>query len=184
MSFKYSADGQYIQTSLKANIKEKNSVKLVNQLLGVEQFSDDEIEHFDSFNNEPFNNEPLDWFSMNKEAKRALQVNPPILNYNDFIDQVNSETDDNMSQRNYSDVLSENSFYDTDIIQKYDKPHRISSSQPLNFVPDRLSPSSPASVNGAVLDNCCNGTTFQRCLETEPEFVCMQNCKNICPLKF
>ena len=179
MSFKYSANGQYIQTSLKANIKEKNSVKIVNQLLGVDQFSeDDETEHFDSFNNEP-----MDWLTMDKEAKIALEVDPPILNYHDFVDErVNSEKNYETRYKKYSDMISENNFYD--ITQKYDKPHKISSSQPLNFVPDRLSPLSPASVNGAVLDNCCNGTTFQRCLETEPEFVCMQNCKNICPLKF
>ena len=170
MSFKYSADGQYIQTSFKANIKEKKSLKLVNQLLGLEEFSDDENEHFDSVNINPINNYPLHWFSMDEEARRALEVNPPILNYNDAVEEG---------------VISETVGFDTSrIVQTYASSKPISSSHPLNFVPDRISPLSPASVNGAVLSNCCNGTTFQKCLENEPESVCMQNCKNICPLKF
>lgn len=170
MSFKYNAEGQYIQTSLKPNIHEQKSVKIVNQLLGLEQFSDDEYEHFDTINS--YNDEPYRWITMTEKAKRALPVNPPILKHNDHI-----EEDDIIDDyKNIGD-------YTFKISQTYNNSNGFSSSIPLNFVPDTISSLSTASVNSAVLDNCCNGTTFSNCLANENESVCMKNCKNICPLK-
>lgn len=166
MSFKYNAEGQYIQTSLKPNIHEQKSVKIVNQLLGLEQFSDDEYEHFDTISS--YNDEPYRWISMTEKAKRALPVNPPILKHNDHIEDDKDFDDDDYKLKISQTYNNSNSF--------------LSSSIPLNFVPDRISPLSAASVNGAVLDNCCNGTTFSNCLANENEYVCMKNCKNICPL--
>jgi hypothetical protein len=164
MSFKYNAEGLYIQTSSKPNIHEQKSIKIVNQLLGLEQFSDDEYEHFDTVISH--NEEPYRWINMAEKAKRALPINPPILKHNDFIEED--------GYFNYNSTFK--------ISQTYDNSNNFSSYIPLNSVPNTISSLSPASVNGAALDNCCNGSTFSKCLENENEYVCMENCKNICPL--
>lgn len=174
MSFKYNADGQYIQTSLKPNIHEQKSVKIVNQLLGLEQFSDDENEHFDTVDS--YNEEPYKWITMSEKAKRALPVHPPILKSYDFIENT-------ISKDKYSKSSSESSRHNNfNMSQTYNSLNSFSSSIPVNFVPNTISSLSPASVNGAALDNCCNGSTFSKCLANENEYVCMENCKNICPL--
>ena len=176
MSYRYNADGSFVPIETVSE-QSPHQNKIINQLLGYENFEipsyNNSFEKFEMVNTNiklEDSDELPDWLSMTKMAKEAQEVNPPILTSNDTI---LSESETSVSG------------YDSKIYQFYAPANpRVSSSNPLNTVPDRMSPLSPASVNGAVMSNCCNGTTFAKCLQYHPEETCMQNCKNICPLKF